>query len=287
MKLLKVTWKYIRRSPYQALAAIMVMTLALFTSATFSLVALGSAKILNFFETRPQVIVFLKDEMSKKEIDKLTFKLLGSGKVEAIKHISKEEALRIYEEQNQADPLLLEMVSAEILPASLEISAREIGYLEEIALILKEEAGVEEVSFQKDVVAVLEKITRGIKIGGGGLIIFLGFVSFWVVLIIVGMKASMRRREVKIMKLLGATNSYIWGPFLLEGVFYGLLSSLFAWGATWLLLAWLTPFLADFLTGISLLPVPVPVMLLVLLGLTFEGVFIGSLGSLLAVKRYS
>jgi len=285
-KVLKTSWHYIRRSPYQALAAICMMTLTLFVVALFVLLAIGSEKVLHFFETKPQVIAFLKDEVTKKETDALTIKLLSTGEVASVVYVSKEEALAIYKEQNKDDPLLLEMVSAEILPASLEISAKEIGFLEDLASLLRAEPGIEEVSFQEDVVRVLQKITQMIRKGGVILVSFLIFVSFLVVLVIVGMKASTRRREIKIMQLIGATSWYIRAPFLVEGVFYGLISAFFAWAAVYGLLFYSTPFLIGFLSGISLLPVPLSFILLILLGLIFGGVLIGSLGAWLAVRRY-
>lgn len=285
-KVLKTAWHYIRRSPYQALAAIAIMTLTLFVIAVFVLVAAGSDKILKHFEAKPQVIAFFEDEVSKEEVDSLTLRLLATGKVASAKYISKEEALAIYKEQNKDDPLLLEMVSAEILPASLEISAKEIIYLKEIAALLENEAGVEEVDFQEDVVRVLQNIVQSLRRVGLVLISFLVLVSFLVVLVIVSMKASIRRREVKIMKLIGATGWYIRAPFLAEGIIYGLASGFLAWGATYTSLLYATPFLVSFLAEVPLLPIPLSFMLLLLGGLILGGLAIGSLGSLIAVRRF-
>jgi cell division transport system permease protein len=285
-KILKTSWWYIRRSPYQALAAVAIITLTLFASSVFILLAVGSEKVLAYFEKKPQVIAFLKDEAEKEEIDSLTLELLSTKKVADVKFVSKEEALEIYKEQNKENPLLLEMVSAEILPASLEISSKGIGYLGEIADLLSEESIVEEVSFQRDVVEVLQQITRGIRRGGAILVGFLLLVSLLVVLIIVGMKAAARHREIKIVQLLGASFWYIRSPFLLEGTFYGVVSALLAWGFTYLLLLYTTPYLSAFLAGVSLFPVPFTFMLILLGGLMLGGVLIGSLGSLIAVWRY-
>ncbi|MBN1263489.1 MAG: hypothetical protein JW991_03990 [Candidatus Pacebacteria bacterium] len=285
-KILRTSWRYIRRSPYQALAAIGIMSLTLYAAAVFVLIAAGSEKILVHFEARPQVVAFLKDEMERSQIDSLVLKLKASSKISSVVYVSKEEALEIYREQNKNDPLLLEMVSAEILPASLEVATKEIFQLEEIAGLLRKEPGVEEVSFQEDVVQVLQKAITNIRTGGIVLISFLVLVSFSVVLMVIGMKASSRRREVKIMKLVGATSGYIRAPFLLEGIFYGVTSAFLAWGAAYTSLLYATPFLINFLSGIALLPVSVVFMLLVLAGLLLGGVIIGTLGSLIAVRRY-
>lgn len=285
-KILRSTWRYIRRSPYQSLAAITVMTLTFFMVSAFLLTAIGSNLVLKYFETRPQVIAFLKSGVTKEDADNLTLKLLATGKIDKVNFVSQEQALDIYREQNKNDPLLLEMVSAEILPASLEISAKDLTFLEPVAELLEAEEQVEEVSFQKDVVKVLQEITTGLERTGLVLILVLLTISFLIVLVIVSMKAAIRRREIRIMQLIGATRWHIRLPFIVEGLFYGMTAAILAWLITYALLWYATPFLAAFLTGISLFPVPVVFMLLLLLGLLTGGVIIGSLGSVIAVRRY-
>lgn len=282
----RTTWRHLRRSPYHALAAIAVMTLTSFIISVFVLSAAGSQKLLLFFEKKPQVIAFLKDEATKGDVDALTLKLLSTGRIDGVTYVSKEEALKAYQEQNSDDPLLLEMVSAEILPASLEVATKEIDYLEEAAKILADDPQVEEVSFQRDVIEVLQKITRGIRIGGLSLIVFLLAVSLLVVLVVVGLKAALHRREVKIMRVLGASRRQIRSPFFWEGVFYGGLGAFFGWGGAYLLLLYATPSLLVFLNGLSLLPVPPLFMFLLLAGLLFLGMLVGGLASLIAVRRY-
>jgi len=283
---LKTTWTHIRRSPYQALAAIGIMTLTFFLSTLIILVAAGSQALLHYFETRPQVTAFFKDEVKMDEVEKLKEKLNQTGKIKSLKYVSKEEALEIYKEQNKSDPLLLEMVTANILPASLEVSTTDITYLGEIAQILRQEPGVEEVVFQEDVIKTLKNWTDTIRKIGLALIGFLGVVSFLVVLVIIGMKVALRKKEVEILQLIGATNWFIRAPFVFEGIFYGLVGAVLGWGAGILLLMYSTPFLVEFLAGIPILPVPLVFILAILGGEVLVGIIIGTLGSLLAVKRY-
>jgi len=119
----KTAWQHIRRTPYQALAAVAVMTLNLFIASVFITTASSFEQILRFFESRPQVTAFFKDEAKIDQVEALRQKLLETGKVAEVKYVSKEEALAIYREQNKDDPVLLEMVTANMLPASLEVSA--------------------------------------------------------------------------------------------------------------------------------------------------------------------
>jgi len=282
----RTCWTHMRRSPYQALAATLIMFLTFFLATVFVLTAGGFQVVLRYFETRPQVTAFLKDETTLEQVDTIKARLAQTGKVKEAKYISKEEALVIYREQNKNDPLLLEMVTANILPASLEVAAKEISFLPEVAQILKSEPGVEEVVFQEDVVKALHNWTSTLRKIGIGLIGALGLVSLLIILVIIGMKITLRKEEIEILQLIGASPWYIRAPFIFEGMFYGVIGAILAWGIGYLLLLYATPFLVKFLSGIPILPVPIPFMLAVLGIEILAGIVIGSLGSLLAVRRY-
>lgn len=286
MGLFKHTWKHIRRSPYQALAAVMIMTLTLFVTSLFLLVTIGSQQILDYFEAKPQITIFFKDEVTQKQIEDLKEKLTATGKVASQKYVSKEEALTIYREQNKNDPLLLELVTANILPASLEVSATEARYLSQINEVLKDNPAIQEVVYQKDIVDTLISWTSAIRKAGMILAVFLSVISVFIILMVVGIKISIRKEEIEIMKLVGASSWYTGRPFILEGALYGILGAILAWGLSYLLLFYATPYLATFLGGLNLLPVPPFFMLKVLGVVTASGLAIGSLGSLLAVWRY-
>ena len=158
--------------------------------------------------------------------------------------------------------------------------------LMKIAQTLRVEPAVEEVVFQEDVVKALQQWTLNIRMIGIALISIFGLVSLLVILVIIGMKITLRREEIDILQLLGASRWYIRAPFILEGVFYGAVGAFMAWGMSYLLLLYLTSYIIKFFQGIALLPVS-PIFMLTVLGIEISsGIVIGSLGSLLAVKRY-
>lgn len=283
---LRTTFQHIRRSPYQALAAVGIMTLTFFVACLFFLAATGSQAVLSYFEKKPQITVFFADEKDQASIENLKTRLKKTGKVSKLKFVSKEEALRIYQEQNKDDPLLLEMVTADILPASLEISATDAKYLGELAEILKKEPLVEDVMYQKDVVEALVSWTSGIRLAGALLVSFLIIVSLLMILTVIGMKIALRKKEIEILKLVGAGSWFIRTPFLLEGIFYGVVGASLAWGGVYLLLLYVTPLLTSFLAGIPLLPASPLFMLYLLLGMVLLASFVGGFGSFLALLRY-
>lgn len=302
---LRTTFQHLRRSPYQALTAIGIMTLTNFVASLFFLVAIGSQGILSHFESTPQITVFFSDEKDETSIVTLEDRLQKTGRVAGLKFVSKEEALKIYQEQNKDDPLLLEMVTADILPASLEIAATAPQYLGELAEVVQNEPLVEDVMYQKDVVEALISWTSGIRLAGSLLIVFLMIVSLSIILTVIGMKIALRKEEIEILKLVGAGSWFIRAPFLLEGIFYGIVGAICSWGGVYLLLLYLTPFLKSFLTGIPPLelgsifnllnltglgifiwPPSFPFMLFLLLGMVLLASLVGGLGSFLALVRY-
>lgn len=282
----KTAIQHIKRAPFQALAAILITSLTFFIIGSFVVLAAGSEAVLRFLETRPQVTAFLKDDIKPQQIELLKTKLEATGKVKKTKYVSKEEALAIYRQENKDNPLLLEMVTAKILPASLEISATSLSFLPELAKILKDDSIVEEVLFQEDVVSTLSSWIGSLRKAGAFLIAFLSLISVITVLIVIGMKISSRKEEIEILGLLGATKWYIRLPFIIEGIIYGIASAVISWGAAYLLLLYSTPFLVSFLAGIPLFPVPVIFMLEILGGLLVLGVVVGGIGSFFAVRHF-
>lgn len=280
------SWKHIRRSPYQSLAAIAVLTVTFFLASVFTLVTFGSQQILKYFETRPQVTAFFEDNATPEQINNLNADLKAQDFVAEVKFVSKEEALAIYREQNKDDPLLLEMVTADILPASLEVSGTSAEVLPQIAEIMTGKAGVEEVVYQKDIIEALRSWTSALRTLGLVLVSFLLLTSILIIIVIIGMKIAIRRHEIEVLHLLGASRWYIRNPFLFEGILYGAVGAILAWIVTYIGLLYSTPFLTSFLGEIPVLPVPFMFMLGLLGAEILAGAIIGSLGSFIAVRRF-
>lgn len=285
-KHLKTTWQHMRRSPYQAMAAVAIMMLTFLAVSVFTFLVLGSSQIINFFESKPQVTAFFHDDAKQSDIDALTQQLKSSGKIATVKFVSKEQALKIYQQQNKSDPLLLDLVTADILPASLEISTYNLEDLTGISDSLKKNPIVQEVVFQKDIVSTLTTWTNAIRILGVILIAVLAGVSIFIMATIIGIKISQKREEIEVMQLLGATKWYISWPFIFEGISYGLLGTIVGWLLSSVALLWATPFLEEFLRGIPVLPVQWYIFALLLFGEWILAIILGTFASMLAVRRY-
>lgn len=288
MKSLKTTWNHIRRSPYQAFAAILVMMQTFFLISVFSFLIGGSTSIIQYFESIPQVSAFFRDEAKPEEINALKEQLKATGKVSSIKYVSKQDALRIYQSQFKEDPLLLELVTADILPASIDVQTHNINDLTGIFEILRGSQIVSNVALPKDVVSNLVEVTNALRKTGLGIIAVLVMVSTFVMAIIIGFKISQKREEIEIMRLLSATNWYIRWPFLFEGIFYGIVGAFFGWLFSTAALIYFGPMFKSLsvFKSITLLP-ETPLFIFGLLGVELAvAVVLGIFASFLVVLRY-
>lgn len=285
-RILKTTARHVRRTPYQAMAAILVLTIAFFLTSVFTLVVAGSEQVIRYFESRPQVTAFFNDSATDDAQNQLRMAIAGISGVTSVRYVSKEEALKMYQEQNKNDPLLLEMVTADILPASIEVRAATPDVLSQIAEMVKKHDAIEEVVYQKNIIDNLVAWTRMLRISGFGLVSFFLASSMFMVMVIVSMKIASHKTEMEIMRLLGATQWHILAPFLLEGMLYGMIGSMFGWVFSFIALLYATPLILQFLGTIPLLPVPGWFMLLVLAGEMTGGIVLGLFSSLAAARRF-
>ena len=283
---LKTVAKYIRRSPYQAVSAALIMTLTFFVISVFAFLTIISVRLVSYFESRPQLTIFFVDGTPRSDIRDLKLKLEGTGKTLSVRYVSKEDALKLYREQNKNDPILLDLVTADILPASLEVQPIQADYIATLAPIVKKSKNVEEVVYQKDIIDTLTAWTNAFKIIGAAVIGVLIVVSTFVILTIIGIKITIRREEIEIMKLIGASNWFIRAPFLSEGAFYGLVGAFLGWSASYGILLYASPQMEAFLRGVPILPIS-PLLSLELLGIeVLVAVLLGVFASYMAVLRY-
>lgn len=285
-RLTKTATKRIRRNPYNALAAILVMFLTFFVGGLFILISLASNVIIQYYETRPQVTAFLKDDTTTAQVEDIKVNVNKIPTVTNVKYISKEEALSIYKERNKNEPALLEFVTADILPSSIEVSGKDIKDFDKIANTLKQEPQVSKVVYYQDIINTLIKVTSAVRIVGIAIIAFLLLTSITVTLIVIGLNISLHREEIEIMKLVGATKFYVRTPFIIEGITYGFISAILAVFAITLSYPFISPVIEKAFSPIPLFPAGPFVFVYLLFAEMFVGFLIGSIGAWIATRRY-
>jgi cell division transport system permease protein len=280
---------------YQSLAAVITMFLTFLLGGFVVLTTTSSAYVLKYFESKPQITVFFSDKAGKAEIDALQKILEDTKLTSSITYVSKEQALEIYKEQNKKDPLLLEMVTADILPASLEISAIDPNSLKDLEPIIRKTETVEDVVYQKDVVDSLIAWTNAIRLIGGLLAGLLAFDSLLIVMTVISMKIALKKEEIDILKLVGASPWYIRAPFVAEGAVYGLAGAGFAALVLSIVVISLREYILTFLgvvpaiSGLLTDPMQAAFILFItgfFAAITVSGVLLGALGSLVSIGRY-
>lgn len=285
MSAVKTALTSLRRSPYQSILAVSVMTILFFVANLFALSLLGAEQILRFFETRPQVIAFFLPQVADEVIANAGNVMKAKSYVGEVRVVTKTQALELYQKDNKDNPLLLELVTADILPASLEVTARQASDLNQIKQDLKAQNGIDEVTFQDDVLNSLLQWTKSLRIAGLFAVSVLAVTAFLTIVVLVSMKTITRKKAVSIMQIIGATNGYILAPFVTEGLLYGLTGALLGWALMWGVLLYATPWLSSFLGGIVTFPVPFQILLACLGASALGGSIIGSLASLVAARR--
>ena len=254
---MKEIWTSIRRTPYQSLSAFLILFFTLFLSLMLFVSLTFLYSTLSYLETKPQVTVYFQNKTPENQIFKVRDELMSSGKVLNIKYISKNEAFNIYKQLNKDNPLLLEMVSADILPPSLEIYAKKPVYLPEIAEYLKKQGDIDEVQYEKDIVDKLLVLTNTIRKIALIFFSYLILMSIVVLTTTILFKIALKESEITLLKLIGATNFYIRRPYIMESLFLGIAASVLSFGIFSLLAFYFNPFLQSYLKGISSLSVNV------------------------------
>jgi cell division transport system permease protein len=281
-------WRHIRRGPFQSLSALLVVTSNFLMISFFAFLLLGFSQAIRYLEGKPEIVAFLKDDFNQAQAQSLVSDLENHSGVREVRFITQEDALKIYKEDNKDNPLLLEMVTADILPASIEIAAEKPSSLINIASELEAKSDLFlEVSFQRDIVDRLEQLvglirTIGIIVSG-----FLVVVSILVVSVLVGMKVTIKRKEIGVYRLLGAGKGYINFPYIIEGAVYGLGGAIIGWGLTFLAFWQMRPKIEPFFGDIPFYATTVYPYLILLAVQVLGGVLIGLFSSVLAVRRHA
>lgn len=275
----------IRRSPYQALVAILTMAVTFAVLFAISFFFTGAHVVLQFYETRPQIIAFFQIEATQEQIDAAKKLMSEKPYVSDVHVTTKEEALKLYSQEFKESPLLLELVTADILPASIEVSSNNIDSLGQVKKDLESAAGVEDVQFQENVIDTLKSWTNTTRTIGIGSAVILLVLSFLVIMVIIGMRVSMQKRNIGVMRLLGASKWYVKRPFMIEGMIYGFLGALLGWGVSLGGLLYITPWAQSFLSDIPIFPIPLEFYALQLGSGLLAGLLIGGFAGQVAAGR--
>jgi len=222
------------RNASLAIAAMAVMIVTL-TIVLFSLIANATfTHTIDQITDKIDVSVYLKDTVTKPQADKLVAELRKLPNTEKVTYLSKQQVLTNYQKQNAGNQQLLTAINdtANPLPATIHVKPQDLNKINDIKVYLEKPEIMamesDPPSYSGNLKEAIDNITHATnilrEIGIIGVGIF-ALVSALIIFNTIQMAIFNRRDEIQIMRLLGASTSYIRGPFIVESIIYGMLSA--------------------------------------------------------------
>jgi cell division transport system permease protein len=227
-----------RRAPLLTGLSAAMIALSLFVLGLFGIAAHNIRVVLDQVESRVEVVAYLRDDVSDEQLDIMRAELLRRPEVRDVIHISRRQAFEMARQQLTDFESLFADLESNPFPASLEITLhpgqRDSEAVRGVAALMREFPLVEDVRYGQDwldKVYLLRRVAAAAALVVGG-----AFAAVAALIIAAAIRLAMfaRRDEIAIMRLVGATDGFIRRPFLLEGLFTGILGSIIAFPATYL-----------------------------------------------------
>ena len=275
-----------------SVASIGVLVACMLLIGAAVLFSLNADAIMGYIESQNDVVVFVEDDATDQEAEDLGPELEAISNVASIRYISKKEALEGQMDKLGDSAYLMDaLLDDNPLPATYYVKVKDLEKLDATVEEIRDLDLVLEVNSPSDVASTLVGIKKAVNVGGIGIVAILGVVSVIIVSNTIKVTIFNRRREISIMKYVGATDTFIRLPFLVEGVIIGLCSALLAFGLLWVgyyyLLEWMGGATSSWLQlAYQNLIQFEDIALLMLGGFTGAGIAFGVAGSLFFVGRY-
>ena len=286
---LKQAFQQIFRNKAMTVASMFAITAMLLILGLFFIILVNvntaAQAVENDYDT---IEVYLLDKTKKAEANEIITDLKDFDGVSDIVYRSKDEAMDILKERWGKSSYLLDSLRENPLPNSIVITIGDLEKAEAIADKAGTYSGVEDVKYYKETVDKLKKATNFIQMAAIIIMVFLIIISLVVVSNTVKLTVFARSREISIMKYVGATNWFIRGPFLVEGMIIGLISAGISAGLTALVYSKVIDIIGKDVVNIMSTPMaPVGFMTVNLIWIFVAlGVSIGACGSIISMRRF-
>lgn len=283
---IKEVYTSFKRNIWMTLASIFTVVLSLFILGFFSIVILNLNKMADTLESQVQISVYLKDDLSQEEIDETKETLSKIEGLQDIKFTTREEAMKNFKERLGDQQFLLDALDdTNPLPNSFSLTVTSPQQVKTIADTAAALDSVESASYSQDIINHLFNLTHLIRLIGVALIILLIGAAIFIISNTIRLTVFARRKEIAIMKYVGATDWFIRWPFLLEGICLGFIGGGLATIFLYIVYNQVTQEIYEAMAFFPLIPQH-PFIDYISLAILVAGIIIGALGSTISLKRF-
>ena len=285
---LNSAWQSFWRNLAVSLAAVLSITLILILAGINLLVGHAFSQVLDNFRAKvSEISINVSDDTPLQTVYDFQQQLTADPRVMSVHFVTKEQALA----QFKADPqnvVLAQQIEGNPLDAKLDVRVRSLGDVAAIDTVARRWPGVDPTdptNYQGDFVNRMLELSQWLSLAGVGLLLILLTVSVVIVMNTIRTAVYHRRKEIEVMKLVGATEWFVRGPFVIEGIMTGMIAAAIALA---LLVVAYPPAVDRFKSDIGFIPLSyVPAFISSLAqDLLLAGAMLGALGSYIGVRRY-
>ena len=282
------------RNKWLSSSAISMMSLAILGITSLLLVNVLINSLTANLEDKIDISVYFNLDASEDEILDARVDLVKLSEVRSAEYISTEEALKKFKDKHQDNNILmqsLDELDSNPLEASLNIKAQQASQYESIVGFFDQEKYskiIDKINYleNKAVIARLTSITRSIRQIGLVILLVLAGLAVLVTFNTIRLTIYSSRKEIKVMKLVGASNWFAKGPFIVEGALYGVIAAIISLFVLYPFLWYLSPKITSYLPSTDLFYFFQANIIVLFLIQILVGVFLGTVSSLVAIRRY-
>jgi cell division transport system permease protein len=281
-------WQNFWRSAAVSMAAVLSITLILLLAGVSLLLGHALSQVMDAYRERVSVLtISVADDTPLTAVYDFAGELLARPGVVDVRFVTREEELSRF----AADPRnqqLLEQLEGNPVAARLEVRVAQLSEVPQVDALARQWRGADRTDptdYQGDFVSNMVRLEWWLTAGGLGLLAVLTVASVVIVMNTVRTAVYHRRQEIEVMKLVGATEWFVRGPFVIEGVMTGVIAAALALGV---LLAAYRPFVHAFQSALFFVPLTYDPRFVAVLGrdLLLSGTLLGAVGSYIGVRRF-
>ena len=276
----------LRRNNWMSVASIGTVAVSLFIFGMFLMMVMNMNKLAENMESQVQINVYLLDKVDREQARDIEKDLKEVEGVESVGFVTKDEAMERFKDRLGDQKTLLDALDeTNPLPDSFEVTVTNPDLVKTAAEKMEKLDGVECAKYGQDVMEHLFEITRLLRIFGFTLMLVLAFATLFIISNTIRLTVFARRKEIAIMKYVGATDWFIRWPFVMEGMVMGLFGSIIAAMVLRTAYTAMAEKVYDTLAFFPLIPEQ-PFLTYITIVVVISGMVVGAIGSAVSIKKF-